>query len=147
MLLCCGGIFGILVYVGATGPGTQVYVGSSIPQRFQTVFDECSPLEPGEEIDFFYSDQVTDIRGGYYLVTDRRVIAYREGSVKKLLSVPYSEIEDVDLKRDERVFFDSQLTIFTNNNDIVEFPLSSEFDRDVMVFESIQSHIEDSTDF
>ena len=141
-MLACGGAFGFLVYVGVEGPDTSVYVGSSVPKKYLDTARAVNALEDGEQVEYFYSDQLMDIRGGFYMTTDRRVVVYREEVGEPLLAMPYSDIARADLSRDESFFEDSQIELELKNGQLVMFPVSSEHDRDVHVHEKIVEHME-----
>jgi len=141
-VLICGGSLGFIVYLGTVGPDTAVYRGTQIPNRFAKIMRDDGALEDGESIAFFYSDAMTDIHDGYYFVSDRKVVIYRQDSLPPLLKIAFDEIASARLVRDISFLNDSFITLELNNGEIVLFPVSSERDRDQLFFDEIQKHLE-----
>ena len=139
IVLVCGGCLASLMYVGVTAPETSVYPGNRVPERYMQVMKDVGALDAGETILFFYSDGFTDIRDGFYFVSDKNVVIYIQQMAQPLTKIPLNEIEDVELYRDESFFGDSEITIYDADGDIHFFPVSSEFDRDEKFFEAIKS--------
>ena len=130
-MLCCGGLFAAVVYVGVVSPETSVYTSNQVPHRFVSVAEEVGGLEGDEKIQFFYSDAVLNVRDGFYYVSDRKVAVYiNDGREEPLQVIPFGQIVDVRLDRDDSFFVDSQLTLVLENGEVVSFPVSSEYDRD-----------------
>lgn len=147
ILLSCGGILGFMVYLGAYGPETSVYTGNRIPSRFLRTIDSVGALDDDETIVYFYSDAMTDIRDGFYFVSSKKVAVYsQQTGDEPLTAIPFEEIEDVDLYRNESFFEDSEITVYLKNGRIVSFPVSSEFDRDQQFYEAIQDRTAERVD-
>ena len=140
VFLFCGGIFASLLYVGTVGPETSVYTGNRVPERFVNTMESVGALDPDETILFFYSDALTDIRDGFYFVSDKRVVIYFQGTASPLTSLPFDEIVDAEIYRDESFFEDSQILLTTRDGQFHALPVSSEYDRDEKFFEAIESH-------
>jgi hypothetical protein len=139
LVVCCGGLVAGLAYVGVVGPETSVYVGNQVPERFLKTAREVRALEEGEQVRFFYSDGFTNIRDGFYFVSDQKVVIYIEdGRELPLTAIPLDKIEHVELSRDESFLNDSEITIETTDGDYFAFPVSSEFDRDEAFFRAIE---------
>lgn len=65
---------GTVVYTVATGmPDSSIYLGKQVPKR---TIHSLGLLESGEEIQYFYSDGIWDIKQGMYFVTDRHIALY-----------------------------------------------------------------------
>jgi hypothetical protein len=142
VLVCCGGVVAVVGYVGVVSPETSVYAGNQLPQKFLDTASEVGALEPGEQVRFFYSDGLVNIREGFYFVSDRKVAIYVEdGRAEPLTVIEFDNISSVDLQRDESFFEDSQITIETEDGQYLVFPVSSEFDRDVEFFEAIKQKV------
>ena len=142
IVICCGGLLAGLVYVGVIGPETSVYVGNRVPERFLKTAREVGALEEGEQVRFFYSDAITDVRDGFYFVSDQKVVIYMEdGRETPLTAIPFDKIEQLDLFRDESFLNDSEITIETSDGDFFAFPVSSEFDRDEAFFKAIEDNV------
>lgn len=136
------GVLGLLMYVGTVGPQTSVYSGNQLPSRFQETIEEVGALEEGEKIKYFYSDAFTDIRNGFYFVSDRNVVIYSNQLDPALTVIPFAQIDSVDLMRDESFFEDSIITVMLKDGAVYYFPVSSEFDRDSVFFQEIKKHVE-----
>jgi hypothetical protein len=142
VLLPCGGCVGFLVYMTSVGPETSVYTANELPKRFEETAREVGALEDGERILYFYSDALTDIRSGFYFVSDRKVVAYNQDAVTPLTIVAFDQIEDLQLQRDTSFLTDSEVHLTLKDGSPVSFPLSSELDRDQAFFEAIQRSID-----
>lgn len=143
MVLCCTGIIGGLAYLGTYGPETSVYTGNRVPSRFVRTMKSLGALDEGEQIQFFYSDALTDIRDGFYFVSDRKVVIYAEATGDNPLTiVPFEAIESAELYRNESFFEDSQITLQLKDGQILSFPVSSEYDRDEQFHQAILDRID-----
>ena len=139
VVLGCGGIIAVVVYLGDSIPETSIYTGNQVPAEFTRVMKDAGALQEGEKILYFYSDGMMDIRDGFYFVSDRRVVIYsRLTGISPLTSIPFDEIIDLDLYRNESFFDDSQITLHLDNGEILSFPVSSEYDRDQDFFDAIR---------
>ena len=56
-------------------------------------------------------------------------------------TVPFDQIDDAELARNESFFEDSTIELTLKDGSVVSFPVSSELDRDVLVFEAIMKAI------
>jgi hypothetical protein len=141
--LACGGCFFVFMYVGMQGPETSVYPGNRVPNRYREIMKEVGALEEDEEILYFYSDGLADIRDGFYFVSDKKVVVYIEGAGDSPLTVVrFDEIADMDLYREESFFEDSQITLELKDGRTVSFPVSSEVEGDQRFFDAIQQRVE-----
>lgn len=139
VVLVCGGLAAGLMYIGVYGPETSVYTGNRVPKHFIDTAKSVGALEEGEELIYFYSDAMSDIRDGFYFLSDRKVAVYSElAGASPLTTVAFEEIEDVELFRDDSFFVDSEITIHLTDGRLVSFPVSSEFDRDEDFFDAIR---------
>ena len=141
VILPCGGCFAFLAYMGSVGPETSVYTGNQVPKRFINTMKSVKALDEEEEIRFFYSDGLTDIRDGFYFVSDKKVVSYQQNAATPLTIVQFGEISDLDLFRDESFFEDSMITLELDDGRVVSFPVSSEHDRDQKFFDAIKSSV------
>jgi hypothetical protein len=140
ILLPCCGFLGWAAYLGAYGPETSVYTGNEVPARFMKVMKTVGALENGETILYFYSDAMADIRDGFYFVSDRGVAVYSDVTGEEpLIKIPFDQIVDAELTRDESFFVDSEITLELKDGRPVSFPVSSEGDKDERFFEAIQN--------
>ena len=138
LLLLFAVMMAFFFYIGLRGPETDVYAGNEVPSRFVKTMRGVGALEPDERLTYFYSDAMTDIRDGFYFVSDRRVVVYIEDAGVQLTSVDFDRIADVDLDREESFFIDSQMTIELEDGSVVAFPVSSENEGDVRFYETIR---------
>lgn len=142
-VLPCGGCLGWVVYIGVVGPETSVYTGNEVPSRFIDTMKSVGALEDGETMLYFYSDAMTDIKDGFYFVSDKKVAIYIEGAgVKPLTAIKFDEITDLDLYRDESFFEDSEITLELEDGRPISFPVSSEADGDQRFFDEIVSRVD-----
>ena len=130
------------MYIGAVGPETSVYTGNQIPKRYLDTMTQVGALEPGENILYFYSDAITDIRDGFYFVSDRKVAIYTaESGEEPLTTVKFDEIDGVDIARSDTFLEDSEVTLTLKGGDEVSFPLSKENDKDEKFVEAIKARM------
>ncbi|MDG2384110.1 MAG: hypothetical protein P8N76_20740 [Pirellulaceae bacterium] len=147
--LVLGGVvllgFSWLAFVGIYGPETWVYRGNQVPPRFVRIMSDVGALEEQEKIIFFYSDAMTNIRDGFYFVSDKKVVVYSNAiQPDPLTIIEFEQIEDVTLDRSETVFSDSEINVYAREGWSIWFPVSSEFDRDEEFFEAISQRVPQS---
>ena len=132
------GIFGYLFVVGTVGPETSVYTGNRVPARFVNVVKDLQLLDEDEQIRWFYSDALTDIKNGLYFATDDRLVLYSEAWDRPAIVIPLNEIGDITAVYNSSFFEDS--TVFVTKHDETEysFPLSSEKGLDKKFVEWLQ---------
>lgn len=146
-LLSCGGCMIWVIYLGTYGPETSVYAGNEIPNRFIETMKSVGALEEGETILYFYSDALTDIRDGFYYVSDRRVVVYSQAAGgSPLTTVAFEEIAEMNLDRDESFFTDSQITLGLKDGRPLSFPVSSDVGGDQRFFEAIETRVDELSD-
>ena len=114
---------------GAISPETYIYNGVDVPKKFLKEIKELELLEDDEVITYFYSDAFFDIKKGFYLVTDRHLIAYSSEWEEPKTIIPFEDIYDVVLNRNESLLEDSMLYVEAAEYTL-DFPLSSEKGRD-----------------
>ncbi len=69
-------------------------------------------LDDGETILFFYSDGITDIRNGFYFVSDKKVVIYLEAAlIRHLTKILFEDIREVEIYRQRVIFEDSEITL------------------------------------
>jgi len=133
-----------LVCFGESVPETSVYAGNEVPNPFIETMKSVGALEEGETILYFYSDALTDIRDGFYFVSDRRVVIYSQATGgSPLTTVGFEEIAEMNLDRDESFFTDSQITLELKDGRPLSFPVSSEVGGDQRFFEAIETRVEE----
>jgi hypothetical protein len=115
-----------------------------VPKRFITIMRDVGALEDGERIDFFYSDNFSDIRDGFYFVSDRRVVIYaQDAGDTPLTSVAFDQIAQADLVRDTSFIDDSEIILELHDGRVLLFPVSSERDRDIFFHQAIERRIDE----
>ena len=142
VVMMCGGLCAGLIYFGSITPETSVYTGNRVPQKYLRTMRTVGALDDDESLLFFYSDALTDIRDGFYFVSDKRVVIYSQNAVRPLTSLPFEEITDAELYRDESFFEDSEITLYDVDGQIHSFPVSSEYNRDEQFFNAVKTRIE-----
>lgn len=130
-----------LFYLGSVGPEIYVVSGQQITKAQSAIIEELGLLDDSERIRFFYSDALTDIKEGMYLVTDRKLVLYNENWVEPRLVAPFASIKDVQLDRNESFFEDSLLNVMLENGETWTLPLSSERGNDKVFYEYLASKI------
>lgn len=143
LCLSCGGCLTWLIVLAANGPDTSVYAGNQVPAKFVETMRELGALDDDERLLYFYSDGFGDIKTGFYTVSDRRVVVYTEDGVEPLISIPFKDIENAELERDESFFDDSVITLNLTDGQPVMFPVSSEHDGDKKFYSEIKKRIND----
>ena len=140
-VLTCAGLIGFVSYIGAKGPDTKAYTGNELPAKYLTIVNDLALLDPGEQIRFFYSDAMTDIKEGFYFVSDRKVVVYIEDAAVPATKVPFARIAAAAIERTDSVLEDSTITLTLTDDSVVSFPVSNELDRDKLVHETIEKSI------
>ncbi len=139
VLLGCCAVMGLLMYIGAASPETSVYPGKMVPEKYLNTIRDVGALDDDETLLFFYSDALIDIHEGFYLVSDKKVAIYREQiDDPPLTKIPFDQITIANLERDESFLVDSIITLVLEKGQVLSFPVSSEYNRDVEFFDAIR---------
>ncbi len=139
-IVCCGGLIAGLAYIGVEGPETSVYTGNQVPARYVKTMREVGALDPNENIRYFYSDSLVDIRDGFYFISNKKLVIFiDDGRESPLTVIPFDQIESTEIFRNESFFEDSEITVVMKDGEVLAFPVSSEFDRDQQFFDAIES--------
>ena len=119
-----------LLFLSNKIPETGIYLGHEIPKKYLIEIIDLGLLEANEQIKFFYTDGIFDIKNGLYFVTDTKFVAYckKWEEPKKVIRV--DEIVDLDIEYKYLFTNDSNVYLKTKSGFELEFPLSSEKDRD-----------------
>jgi hypothetical protein len=124
-----------------------IYTGNRIPSEFLRTIESVGALDDDESILYFYSDAMTDIRDGFYFVSDRKVVIYSQATGESpLAAIPFDDIVDVELYRNESFFVDSEITIYLKDGRVLSLPVSSEYDRDQQFFDAIHDRIDKTSE-
>ena len=111
-------------------PDTYVYLGKEVPKTFFKEIKSLDLLEPGERIQYFYSDAFMDIKEGMFMVTDRHFIAYSTQWEDPKTIIDFEDIVEITANFNEAFLEDSFIKVTTLDGFWVEFPVSSEKGRD-----------------
>jgi len=130
------GGFAVLVYFAAMSPETAVIPGRQVPVKYLSQIKKLNLLEPNEQIQYFYSDAMGDIRKGLYLVTDQRVVIYSTTYGQPAILVPYAQIKDVQASFSDSWVDDTTIVLQLRDDSSVSFPASMEggYDRAIVDF-------------
>jgi hypothetical protein len=137
--LSCGGFLTFAWYIGTVGPDTKVYTGNEVPKRFTDTARQLKLLDAGEQVKFFYSDALKDVREGMYFATDKKVVVYIADAEKPTTVVPYEKIQDASFTKGSGMLEDSSITLTLEDGSVVAFPVSTEGGRDKLMFDAIES--------
>ena len=118
-----------LLVIGSRGPDTSIYFGRQIPHRFLKEIRSLELIGAEEEIKYFYSDALTDIKEGMYFVTNKNLVLYSSEWEEPKTILIYSDIFNVEPDYNDSFFEDSMILIDTLDYTI-SLPLSSEYGRD-----------------
>lgn len=147
-LIACGALslvglvfFGALMYVGDTGPEIYVEEGAQLDDDTLAAIREVGALEDGDRVVFFYSDGIFDPREGMYLTTERHVALHVADRDPPTEIFPYATITSARLDRDESFLEDSTIHLELDDGDVWWFPVSSEGDLDVVMYEDLERRI------
>jgi hypothetical protein len=140
--LVVGGAFVSLAALGTFGPPTHVQLGSEVPDRHARVLRDAGILEPGERIEFLYSNAFFSVASEGNLLTDRRVVSWEEAAGERYVyAAPFAEVAAVEPEYSSDVFTDSVLTVFTRDGDSFLLFLSNEKGRDRAFVEALVERI------
>jgi hypothetical protein len=145
-----GLIFIAFVTILFSGPDTAVYPGRQIPKKYMKTIRSLNLLQEDEQIRYFYSDALFDIKTGLYFVTDRNLIAYSSSWEEPETIIPFDQIVSLVVQYDDSFWDDSYVMVTTLSEMEISFPVSSENGLDKKFVEAIQEKInvrqETSTD-
>ncbi|MFT6243695.1 MAG: hypothetical protein ACJA0U_001945 [Salibacteraceae bacterium] len=137
------GVIG-LMYVGANSPETYIYTENEIPEEYLEILDELTPLNKNENVLFFYSDALFDIKDGIYALTDQRLIIYCQEWDDPEAIIEFDDIVNLNIEYDDSFLTDSFITVETDYEMIVEFPVSSEKGRDKQFFQYLEQKVREA---
>jgi hypothetical protein len=135
--------FVVLVVLASIGPDTSIYTGNRLPSRFFTTIRSLNLLKEGEQIKFFYSDALFDIKTGLYFVTGSNLVLYSSEWDDPEIIIPIDQITSVDVEYDDSFLDDSWVHVTTDSGAEVAFPLSSEKGLDKRFVKAIKENVDD----
>ncbi len=141
--LCVGAIVALiivaLVILGNMLPETSIYHGSQVPKRYMKEVRSLGLLDKGEEIKYFYTDAMFDIKDGFYFVSDKNLTIYCQEWEEPETIIPFDQITYMEEEFNGSFFEDSFVNIETIDGYELSFPLSSEKGRDKKFVAHIRS--------
>lgn len=132
-----------VMYVGTMGPELHVQYGHEVKDRFMDTIRELGLLEEGEELEYFYSDAIVDIKSGMYMLTDRNLIIYVADWDPPAVILPYTQLQAVGAQFSDSFFLDTYLSVVDAEDTPWAFPVSSEMDRDHEFHDFLEERIEE----
>jgi hypothetical protein len=126
---------------GFFGPPTKALPAGEIPDAYVESLVEAGVLDPGERVEFFYSNGLFSILEDGNLFTDRRVVSYETADGElSLAAAGYDEIRDIDVEYSEG-FEPSTVTVSTQDGGEFVLLVSAEDGRDHEFVEQLQQHL------
>lgn len=122
-------------------PDTSIYRGKDIPNRFIDTINSLDLLDEDEQIKYFYSDAMYDIKGGFYFISNKRVVLYGDDREELIEIISFNQIKSVEADYYESIYDDTEVTVFTHSYMVYRFPLSSEGDLDQSFINAIRNEI------
>lgn len=135
-----------LIIFGSMIPETFIYLGRQVPKEYLNEIRSLGLLSEGEQLKYFYTDGLFNIKDGMYFVTDRNLVIYCSDWEKPDEIIGFNEIVKIEPEFDDSFFNDSMVFIETASGMQLTFPLSSEKGRDKVFVEYLkqQSKVEQS---
>lgn len=121
----------LAIYYMPTPPPAVVLTAPEIPGDYIPALQDLEILEPGEEVDYFYTNSKVDFRQNGNMLTNRRVISYQatQGNIS-FFAATYAEVIEIDVAFGRRTFEDTEVSITTVHGDHFYLVLSTEERRD-----------------
>lgn len=126
-----------LIIIGSFSPEIEVIPGKQLNKKYLNFIWEQGIVDRAEEVQYWYSDGFLDFKTGFYLFTDKKVVMYNESWEEPLISVPYSDILDIEFLPDASFIEDSRITLTLKDHTIVYFPVSSDNGGDIKYYERL----------
>lgn len=140
-ILGVAALFGVLIYIGVNSPGTAVIPGRQLKSKFVKQINQLGVLEPGEQIEYFYSDAMIGIEDGFYLVTDRAVILYSRNWTPPVIRVDYADIRDTSTSFSTSWFIDSVMVLTLDDGTVISVPAATENGGDKRMYDAIDARV------
>lgn len=126
--------FGALLYFGTVTPETFVVTNSELSDRNRRTLEELGLLGPQEEVDYFYSDALLDIRDSFMFLTEDRLVVYSNEWEEPETVLSYEDILVLEAEFVDEWYLDSTFVVEDRSGIEVVFPVSSERGRDRDVY-------------
>ncbi len=134
----CVAIGAVCMYIGAMSPDTKVLSGRQVPARFIRQIRDLGVLQADEQIEYFYSDALTNIENGFYLLTDRNVVVYSREFEEPAIIVPLEDIVDAEAEYSDTWLEDGTIVLTLSDGTSVSFPVSSQGGGDRRMFSALK---------
>ena len=133
-----------LIILGSFCPETYIYLGHQVPKKYMKEIRSLGLLEDGEKIKYFYTDGIFDIKNGLYFVSDKNLTLYSAAWEEPRTIISFKSINLIEVEYDDSFFLDTYVTVQTDEDLEVIFPISSEQGRDKKFVEylSVKSEVE-----
>lgn len=125
-------------------PSTQVVSGSTMWARDVEFLRSAGLLEPDEEVVYFYSQDLFDIKNDGNMLTDRKVVSYWKDaeSAEFLAEVAvYQDIQDVETTYSESFMEDTVITVHRFDGSSFILVVSAEDGRDKLFVDELESRV------
>jgi hypothetical protein len=125
-------------------PNTQVVSGSKMWQRDVEFLRSAGLLEENEEILYFYSQDLFDMKNDGNLLTDRKAVSYWQDSESDefLAEIArYEEIASIDTDYSESFVDDTIITVHRYDGSSFILVVSAEEGRDHLFVDELQSRV------
>jgi len=130
-----------LVILGSLVPETYVYLRRQIPKKYVSEIRSLGLLAEDEEIKYFYTDTMIDVKDGMYFVTDKNLVLYSSSWEEPKAMIPFDQIASLDVQYDDSFFEDTSVFVTTHSGMEISFPVSSEKGRDRKFVVAIQEKL------
>ena len=122
------------------GPETYVLSGHEIPQKYMKTMKNLSLIEPGDNLQFFYSDAFLDIKDGFFFVTDKKLVMYSKAWDVQKIVIPFEDIIDLTPEFEDSSWDDSSIWLRTIKGDERRLLVSSDYGGDKRVYEYLKNN-------
>lgn len=132
--------FGILTMTDAV-PSTEVLRGAEVSVEDRALLVSNGVLYEDERIEYLYSYGLFSVVEGGSVLTDRAVIYYSldEDDTVQVYEMIFSEIDDIERVEEGGAFSDAFYRVSNSETgDWIEFPLSTEADKDQAFIAALQ---------
>jgi len=108
-------VLGVAIQIGFV-PDSATLPAGKIPSRLLDKLQELGITREGEEVLYFYSAAILDIRGDGNLFTNERVISYEEiDGELQIYEAAYDEIEAIEFSPSDNWLDDSTIDVTTKD--------------------------------
>ncbi len=135
-----------LVIFGMNTPETSVYYGRQLPKRYLNEIRELGLLEKEEQIVYFYSDALLDIKNGMYFVSDQHLVIYCQDWEEPATILNFEDLTKIEVEYSDSFFEDSYVVVESASGFEISFPISSEKGMDKKFVEHIESKMPSTGD-